>query len=291
MTTSRPSSHTSQYVEIGRLFLPPLEVLGRHKAGTAEDFARDPRTLASVVSFRRQVESLQAALRLEEAGLGHLAVSFVRPAVEEVLWIVYLNKLSVDDARAVLIGMAADDALRSIQAELGHRGTEAMEHIGYPAAYLAALDQTQQENESHLKAVWLRLGYKGKSPNLKWIAEQADKLSVYLHLHPASSRAVHFSAGEIFRRAWFDGETRSVRIDDPAHRGFLRDFAFDQLIRMCVFTLVEIHVETASPPEEVATADAVLSQLFKDLVLLGEVPLSTPEEMNLPQGPVPPPRS
>jgi hypothetical protein len=265
--------------------MPHLEVLTRTSVGTVEEAAEDPRHLATAVSLRRQVESLHAALTLEQAGLGHLAVSFVRPAVEEVLWLKYLRTLDGTDARDLLISMSVDEGFRSIAAERNYRGREAMINMGFPDVYLDGLEQGLTEIAHRLKEIGQRLGWgKGKNPRLDWVAEQGGESRLYEHLHPASSRAIHFSAGEIFRRGWFDGVTRMVEVDNAAHRSFLTAFAFDQLIRLCVTTVVEVDLRIEGDSDEVEGAEAAVAELIREFVDLGEVPLIAPEEFNLVQG-------
>jgi hypothetical protein len=53
---------------------------------------KDFRLLVINNVIRRQLEALEAALDLASANLGHLSVSFIRPSLEEMLWV----KLSVE---------------------------------------------------------------------------------------------------------------------------------------------------------------------------------------------------
>jgi hypothetical protein len=64
----------------------------------------------------RQYESLQAAYELAKVTLGHLTVTFIRPALEECLWLTYLATLDRGSAHDVYFALGLNDVLRSAQA-------------------------------------------------------------------------------------------------------------------------------------------------------------------------------
>src|SRR5262245_36254232 len=64
---------------------------------TWTDVQRDIRLLAVNSAIRRQLESIRAALILARAGLGHLAVAFVRASLEDVMYLKFFASLSPDE--------------------------------------------------------------------------------------------------------------------------------------------------------------------------------------------------
>ncbi len=59
----------------------------------------DLRLLAVNAAFRRQLESIRAALVLCREGLGHLAVGYVRSSLEELMYLSFLHQMDRDDAQ------------------------------------------------------------------------------------------------------------------------------------------------------------------------------------------------
>jgi hypothetical protein len=109
---------------------------------------------------------------------------------------------------------------------------------------------------------------------------------MYNYLHSAGSRAIHFSAGETFRRAWFT-DASDVRIYDEPHRYYLSLFAFDTLTRLFMSTLAEVQSSLEIDEQEGAVEAAEeLGALLDQLSTLGRVPLITPEEFNFTQPPL-----
>lgn len=128
----------------------------------------------------------------------------------------------------------------------------------------------------------------GDLPSGAWVAERANKKDLYDYLHAATSRALHFSAGEIMRRGW-GHPSGTISTDKPEFREHLASFALDQLVRLYTETW-----SVAMPLIEAAGVDSdnelnwddiepVLSSVFG----LGRVPLVHAAEWNLtPSGPL-----
>ena len=103
----------------------------------------------------------------------------------------------------------------------------------------------------------------------------------------STSRAIHFSAGEVFRHGWGEPGMGLVT-DKPEFRDHLSEFALDQLWRL-FFQTVSASLpllERAGVHSEALDDDAVI-QVLKPLLELGRVPLVHAAEWNLtPEGPL-----
>ena len=257
-----------------------------------DDVMSDLRLLAVNHILRRQLESLDAALALAKMGLGHLAVSFVRPALEEMIWLKYLTDLSEEDANKIkiLLAMGKNDALRSLMAQRDYVGAETMQDLWYTDSWLNGKEATLTKVKEELKDLSAEFGWDRKSgPTMQWLAEKTDEVELYKYLHAASSRAIHFSAGEIMRRGW--GAPGGIMTTGPEEfRAHLSNFALYELLELFLQTATSSDqlLEDAGISSEIPDAESQILITAGTLGELGRVPLVHAAEWNLtPEDPVP----
>ena len=202
----------------------------------SSDVAADYRLLAINATLRRQAESIRAAALLARQGLGHLAVAFVRASLEDVIYLAFFVSLDLADSQELFKLMGNWDSLRSLLAQREYVGDEMMGQLWYSKAFLDAAAQSRDMVKTDLKRLQKKYKWSGGLlPSGDWIADQADQRKLYDYLHAASSRALHFSAGEIMRRGW--GHPSGIIITDkPEFREHLASFALDQLWRLYIET-------------------------------------------------------
>ncbi len=254
----------------------------------------EPNYLALAINstFRRQRQALGASVTLAETGQGDLAVGFVRPALDERLWLAYLCSLDRELANKILLAMGRYDAIRSLQCQRDYIGDEAMLGLWYPSGFVDANASQLDGVKAELKNVGNDLGWGNRPlPGADWLAKQVGATAEYDYLHSATSRVLHFSAGEIMRRGW--GTPGEVLITDkPEFREHLTEFALDQLWRLWLATLrVTLdHLEDAGLTSD-PTFDLEPEEVVGDLSGMGRVPLVHAHEWNLtPEGQLPLPR-
>lgn len=251
----------------------------------------DIRRLAVNYILRRQFEALDATVVLVKAGLGHLAVGFVRPALDELLWMLWVKDLSQQNAQQLLVAMGRSDAIRSLLAQRAYVGDVVMQELWYPVAFLDAREQQQTHVKDELKKLGKQFNWSGQPlPSAKWDAEQSGHAELYDYLHAASSRALHFSMGEVMRNGWGEPGGKIVTLK-PEFRQHQASFALYQLPVLFAKTLVACtdfqedagitYSGDITLQEQVTTAAEALGQL-------GRVPLVHAHEWNLtPSGPLP----
>ncbi|MEV0193391.1 DUF5677 domain-containing protein [Kitasatospora purpeofusca] len=273
---------TEEFVE----FADRLLGLGDLKWSEVE---ADYRCLAVNACLRRQIESMKAATILARQDLGHLAVSFVRASLEDVLYLGFFGSLPLKDSQELFLLLGTWDSTRSLLAQRAYVGEDAMKDLWYPEGLLDAASIKRDEIRASLKELQKRYRWSGGMlPAADWVAERAGKKKLYDYLHAATSRALHFSAGEIMRRGWGQPSGR-MTTNNPEFRSHLALFALDQLWRL--------HVESwaaTSPFWEGAGVSNNDSLSFSDtepivnrLLSLGNVPLVHAHEWNLtPEGPL-----
>jgi hypothetical protein len=244
--------------------------------------AEDPRLLAVNVAFRRQLDAIKAATILARADLGHLAVSFVRAALEDVLYLKFLGELEKGKSQKLFILLGKWDALRSLLAQRAYVGDESMRGLWYTASFLAAAEAQRAEVREALKEVQQEYRWSGDIlPSAEWIAERTGHRRLYDYLHAATSRALHFSAGEVMRRGWGNpgGEVGTREIGFQNH---LTEFALYQLVLLFFETWKAVDDTEAAG---ISIAGDIESEEVDEMVQrigrLGRVPLVHAAEWNL----------
>jgi hypothetical protein len=242
----------------------------------------DYRLLAINHVLRRQRESIQAAIALSRTGLGHLAVTFVRPAVEERIWINYLSSLDLTTSQELVDLMGKYDVIRSLVAQREYIGDDAMRALWYPQGFVDAQEKALQKITAALKALGKLKGWNGALPASSWVAKEAGLTRDFEYLFAATSRAVHFSAGEIMRRGW--GTPGGIMITDkPEFREHVANFALDQLWRLYMDTMSagKDLLDRAGLSSDPAVVAGDFTSAVNHLLTFGKVPLVHAAEWNL----------
>ena len=251
----------------------------------------DYRLLAVNTAFRRQLESINAAVVLARQDLGHLALAFVRAALEDVMYLKFLYGLDRAASRRLFLLFGTWDALRSLLSQRAFVGDDVMNTLWYTADFLDSAEAQRSETREALRELQREYRWSGGVlPSADWIAEQAGLRPLYDYLHAATSRALHFSAGEIMRRGWGDPSGRMFT-NEPGFREHLTNFALHQLVLLFFETwkivddIEEVGVGVAADVKS-TEVDAVVQRI----AALGQVPLVHAAEWNLrPDGPLPMP--
>jgi len=75
--------------------------------------------------------------------------------------------------------------------------------LWYPRDFLDEAPANRQKQKDKLKQLQKKHKWSGGDvPSGAWIAERDGEKTLYDYLFSATSRAIHFSAGEIMRRGW-----------------------------------------------------------------------------------------
>jgi hypothetical protein len=224
------------------------------------------------------------AVVLAKAGLGHLAVGFVRPALGELLWMLWVKDLPQQYAQDLLTAMGRSDSIRSLLAQRAYVGDAVMQDLWYPVAFLDAQEQQQTSVDEELRRFGKQFNWSGSPlPSARWVAEQSGHKDLYDYLHAAASRALHFSMGEVMRNGWGEPGGKLVTLK-PEFREYLTAFALYQLPVLFLETTAACHdfLEDAgiTKPEDESIEEQVLAAA-EAVAKLGRVPLVHAREWNL----------
>ncbi|MEU4214044.1 DUF5677 domain-containing protein [Actinoplanes sp. NPDC026623] len=253
------------------------------------DVEADYRLLAFNSSLRRQLESINAATLLSRNGLGHLAVAFIRAALEDAMYLEFFSQLDLEESQELFLHLGKWDAIRSLLAQRSYVGDDVMAQLWYPLPFLEAAERERETVKTQLKGLQIKYRWSGGTlPSADWIADRAGQRALYDYLHAATSRALHFSAGEILRRGW--GHPRGALITDKQEfREHLASFALDQLWRLYTETwkVAIPFLEAAGISSDDAVGWDQMQPVLDRLLAAGKVPLVHAHEWNLtPNGPL-----
>ncbi|HXE28002.1 MAG TPA: DUF5677 domain-containing protein [Stellaceae bacterium] len=189
-------------------------------------------------AIMRQYEALHAALIMADASHAQHAVTFLRPAFEELLWIEYLAqhpKHANELARLLAFHESADNLF----AQNEYLGGQAMSAIGFTQHFAKVYFAQDRKVQSRLREIGRELGWKmdrSLLPSTFFLAKQVKREQDYRYLYQGTSRFVHFSAVEICRRVW--GESGNVTIGSTSFTSFWEAFALYWGFRTLVDLLV-----------------------------------------------------
>jgi hypothetical protein len=117
-----------------------------------------------------------------------------------------------------------------------------------------------------------------RPPLTDWIADQVSDRRTYDYLFAASSRVVHFSAGEAFRNTWWDAEMRLHLAKERQNHQYA--FALHCLILTALETFISVFTIMYSSSGIELDKDT-LRDASRRYMELGSVPLVIHEEFNL----------
>jgi hypothetical protein len=253
-----------------------------------DDGMSELRLLATNYVLRRQLEALEASVQLARMSLGHLAAGFIRPALDELLWMSFLKDLGGPAANKLMSAMGVWDGRRSLLAQREYVGDAVMAKLWYPIPLLEAQAAAMSTTKADLKALGKEHGWNGLLPSAAWLADKAGLKDLTEYLHAATSRSLHFSVGEIQRQCW--GEPGGiVTTMKPEFRDHVAKFALYQLPLLLIRTVGAVmpFLAQAGITSDDAIDDDDWDSVRVKLEELGNVPLVHAHEWNLtPEGPL-----
>src|ERR1700687_440593 len=172
----------------------------------------------------RQKEAIEAALKMDEAGHAHFAVTFLRPAYEELIWIEYLNQHS-DVASELVSLMGFSETTKSLDAQNQYLGARVMNDLGFTQRFIKIQDAECKKREARIREIGRALGWpqdRSLLPPMGWLSMKVKRERQYNFLYHATSRFVHFSQQELLRRVW--GKQGKVDIGSTTFAAYWRNF-------------------------------------------------------------------
>ena len=239
--------------------------------GTREKFHEILRRAALI----RQREAISAIIALCETGHAAFAVCMIRPAYEEMLWLMYFEKYP-DDAAAITHFMTIAGIGKALEVQTKYIGEDTMVQGGFPKRFLESFAAGYQDAVEQLRVIGARLGWRKASeqPTLAHIAQSVGRKAEYDFIYEGTSRFVHFSPHELTRRGW--GTQREMFVSSNTFAPFWGRFALYWSIRIFSRTLATI-AETL--PEHQTNEPLNRDAITEFLEQIGPVPIITVNEL------------
>ncbi len=233
--------------------------------------------------LKRQYESLSSVVGMSSSERGYSAVSLLRPACEELIWIKYLKHVGLKDANELLRLMAVTEIGRTLEAQLEFAGREMVKSLGFTPTFLSEQSASVLEAEKRLKALHERLNWrskkKGQIPSVFFLAKATNNLELYKFLYHATSKFVHFSVHELMRRVW--GKPGALSISSDTYAKYWSAFSLRWGLHLYLETLVEA-LDWIEPEAGPDLSEARLMETADVIRKFGLVPIITAEELRWP---------
>jgi hypothetical protein len=195
-----------------------------------------------------------------------------------------LQKLDVADREEIVFHKSQLEAFETLNAQYDDAGDDGMKVLGFPDGFLDKFRKASEKAKVALVAMGAKLGWKLRKnqfvPSVRFVAEKTGNLKLYRLIYHATSRSVHFSVSELFRRAW--GRPEELTISSAYMDGYWAQFSLCWSIRIFFTTFVdafeEFEIMKVDLPE---LEEKGLESLMARLIDTGKIPIVTPEEINL----------
>lgn len=235
----------------------------------------------------RQSDALASVVRMCRDGRGVSALSLVRPACEELIWLSYLQTLPLEVANRILALKGRLESLRLLNEQQQVAGARGMRAIGFPQGFVRGALRERAQAERAYVELGAELGFaqptdeRTDGPSNAFLAQKVGLAAEWNLVYSATCKAVHFSPSHLLRHAWGTpgGE---VVIDARSFDRYWSLFALTWATHYFVHTLTE--VTTIVRTEHEYEGDALL-QAMRSVAAVGRVPAITPDELRGPWAP------
>ena len=223
--------------------------------------------------IKRQQEALEAILKMADVGVGHFGVTLLRPAYEELIWIEYLDQNSLL-AKELVVLLGFQEVANNLSAQNDFIGAKGMHALGFTQRFVKTYIAHNRKNKARLTEIGKRLGWRdGSLPSMAFLSRKVGREREYKFLYQGTSRYVHFSTQEIFRRVW--GKKGDVIIGSSSFSGYWEDFSIYWSFRLLI-TLLAHCVDLLG---DVDVSSEKSEEMMKWLTAITPIPIITKGEL------------
>lgn len=198
-----------------------------------------PSRIAARAALLEHLERIDAAVVLYPLGLLHQTLAMVRPALDSMIWLRYLTSVQPESVRDQLVtALGEAELIATLDAEQQYAGKKPMTALGFPASFVNDMRRYRRDALARLRRLAGELGSPALDdatatpiPSSAWIAQRADRPRTYARTFAATSKAVHFSASELLRRAWAE-PGNPVDLHHPAYLRWRGALALTELLHL-----------------------------------------------------------
>jgi hypothetical protein len=222
-------------------------------------------------AFVKQHDDLSAIADLVLLERGDAAVALLRSACETYIALKYVFALPDPKvSEIVLSSFFQTERLRSLRAQRDFVGDGMMDKEFGLSAHLADAEAAEPAATEVRKLLRQKLGWTGSSPSVRFMAEKTGEDKRYDYLYHATSRAVHFSVGELARRAW--GNSGEMRIGFNTFEHYWATFSVSWGWRTYADTAMLLRDKVLIPLQETPLDAAAHDRLMALAMRIGALP-------------------
>lgn len=148
--------------------------------------------------IRRQYEAVVATVKMTEGGFGFFAVTLLRPAYEEMVWLAYLKQHPAL-AKELVVLLMRKELCDNIEAQNDYLKTNEMAAVGFTQKYVKHVLAQNKPHLARLREIGRSLKWREGAmlPPFAFVARQVKRDKEYNYLYQATSRFVHFPCKKI----------------------------------------------------------------------------------------------
>ncbi len=234
--------------------------------------------------LRRQFDSLEVILYLVNEGRGYAAGPMLRPSCEELIWTKYLLSMAYPIVERLIRCMAGREAHERLSAQFKAAAPDGIENLGL-TPYLDRSRCQRSINNKEIRDIGTSLKWPDNTirdaglPSVAWIAEEVGEQQTYYLIYAATSRFVHFSPGELLRRAWYGNGSASI--SSMTFEPYWSRFCLYWGLRLFSETVVLIYGHPTMPDDSLIDYPTIIAAA-KRIGEMGIPPVITAEELETP---------
>lgn len=237
--------------------------------------------------LRRQQDALATIVELTLNGRGHSAMTLLRPSCEELIWVKYLRKIDEQVAERIVTLLGPVELYKTLNAQQGYFGKKWMRQLDIPDAYVEEVNQNKITAEKELESIGQTLNWNLKPgqylPSVAFMAKKTESKKLYNYLYHSTSRTVHFSVSELYRRIWEQpGQPGVWTVRSEHYNKYFSEYSLYWGWRLYVDTHLELGFLFPDEEPEGFNADRLLES-GKYIGQRGQMPIVTAYELNLKQ--------
>jgi hypothetical protein len=212
---------------------------------------------------------------MTKANTGHFGVTFLRPAFEELVWLDYL-RANMPMTKDLPLLMVRHEISDSLSAQNEYMGARTMHEGGFTQRFVKVNLALDRVTQAQIREIGRKLGWntsRNLLPSMQFLTRKVGRERDYKFLYHATSRYVHFSGAEIFRRIW--GKHGKVDIGSNTFSDYWTTFALTWGFR----TFLEVLICCGDLIDSRALHDEAAEKILSLIASFLRVPIITQDEL------------
>ena len=216
--------------------------------------------------------------------MGSAAGPLLRPSCEEFIWTRYLLTIPNATAEQLVSCITNCEIHTRLSAQRKAVGQDGMDQLGL-TPYLQRSRESRSKVLDKLRQIGQTLQWpdtktnNSELPSVSWLAKKTGNQDIYELVYSATSRFVHFSPSELYRRAW--GHPGAISIRSNTFQPYWNHFCLHWGLTLFLRTVAEISSYPGMPDLYIVD-DQTVTEAAINIGRFGSPPIITAEELAWP---------